>query len=883
MLARLRSLARGVWRRDAVEADLEDELRFHLERRQEDLVRAGVAPEKALRQATLEFGHGDSVKEACREARGLDVVDTIARDVRYACRLLRRSPGFACIAITTLALCIGANTAIFSVVDAVLFRPLPYPEPSRLAEVATIQQGPAGAEIETGQTGATWELVRDHATTLDSAAFSDAASRVHFTANGRTGHVAQQRVSARFFGVLGVAPLVGRPFTVDEDRPGGARVVVLGHALWERVFDKAPSALGQRVQLRGEPYTVVGVMPAGFTSTVAADLWTPLRPARSGEGGGENYSLVARLRRGITWAEADAQVGSLGEAVVRELRLPPPVTARVRIVPLQRGLTDSMRRPLLILMGGVFAVLLIGCLNLAGLLVARGIDRVPEIATRMAVGAGRGGVVRQLLTESLVLALVGGAGALAVAWVGVRWLQRVARDTYDIWQPLRLDARVLAAASGLLALTTVIFGIAPALSCTRLDLRSAIAEGGGRGGARSSNRWPRRLLVVAQVALGVVLLANAALLVRTFAFLANGKPGIDATNVTAATISLQDVRYNTAAKVTSLFDESLARIRALPGVQSAAATLNLPYQRWFNMPFRRAGERSAAMTVLSYVTPDYFAVLRIPLLRGRPFDAGDRASTQPVVIVDDAFGRTYFPGSDPLGTSIVFGGRTWSIVGVVGAIRQKGSFGNHPPLSAMPAAYIPVAQAADGFLVMAHTWFSPSYVVRTAGPQVGLQRELERAIAAVDPQLPVAAFRTIDVVRNQTLAPQRFQAILLAAFSLLAVLLAGVGIYGLVAKTVAERTRELGIRMALGATVRRAVGEVARPIALLAVAGAVAGTLGAAATSRLLRSQVWGVSAWDPLSLGGAVVALVAVAVTVSFGAAARVARVNPADTLRRE
>ncbi len=889
MLARLRSWAIGAVRRNHVEDEMDAEMRFHMAQHVEDLVTRGVSRLEAERQAREAFGRVGSVKDACRQARALDAIDAVRRDVRYAWRLLRRSPGFAVTVIATLALCIGANTAIFSVVDAVLFRPLPYPHPERLALVMTWYSDSQhqGEFWGTSQNGATWEMLRDGAAPVDWAAYSGSA-RLNLVAGRAAQYISQQRVTAGYFSVVGIPPAIGREFTRDEDRPGGARVVVLSHALWQRLFNGA-WPIRTPLLLRGEPHTIVGVMPPGFITSMQADVWTPLQPSRTGEGSGENYTIIGRLKAGIGWPAATASLASVGRAITADLRST-GVRARLALNGLQDAQTMSVRRPLLILMAGVVMVLLIGCLNVAGLLVARSLDRTPEIATRIALGCGRSGVVRQLVVESLVLALLGGVAALALARLAIGWLGGIMpalgdeflQSTYGIWQPIRLDGRVLLVTALVAIVTSVLFGLTPALQALRLDIRAGLTAGGGRAVARAATRWPRRLLVVAQIALGVVLLTDAGLLLRSFAHLTAGGPRIDTTNVIAATLPLQDVRYSTMASVNELFDRTLTAIKALPGIDSAAVALSLPYERGLNLPFRRTGDAHNQMMVLTYVTPEFFRTLRVPLRRGREFDQRDAAGSGAVAIVNEAFAGTYFRGRDPLIEQIRVLGKARSIVGVVGNVQQKASFGNYEPVDSLPIAYIPAAQMPDS-LAMVHVWFSPSWLVRTTAPQPGLVTSLERTMASIDPQMPFASFRTIADLKSRSLMPERFQATVLASFSVLAILLVALGLYGLVAKSVAERTRELGIRLALGSTAARAMRTIALPVVTLAAIGIGGGLALAGASARLLRNQIWGVSENDPASLGGAALGLLLLATVVSFAATWRIARLDPAQTLRQE
>ena len=876
-----------LWGRGSrVAREIASEMDSHIERYTADLIERGVERDEAHRRARIEFGSTASVAEECREAVGLRWPDEIARDLRYAVRVLRKSPTFTAAAVATLALCIGANTAIFSVVDAVLLRPLPYPQPERLFSVARHFQGKGADAYQTNLWGSAWEAVRDNAAYVDAAVFSDWSMGVNFAAGDRVEYVKQQRVSAGFFRVLGIAPLIGREFSANEDRNGGPAVTVLSYALWKRAFRADPSIVGQTVTLRGEPHTVVGVLPADFQSSTPADLWTPLRASRSGEGEGSNYAIVARLRSGTTWAQANGQIEAIGAPLLRQYGQDP--STRLQLISFQRGLTDDLRRPLLILWAAVGLVLLIGCVNIAGLLLARAAGRTREMATRMALGSGRAALVRQLLAESLLLGLCGGAAGAALGWLGVKALKFLTPVSLNVWQAVELDWRVLAATGCTSIAAGILFGLYPALAASRLEIRAALGEA-GRGVAGGRNPWPRRLLVGSEVALGVVLLVGAGLLIRTFTHLRGLNPGFDARNTIAAQLSLQDARYATNERVNRLFDQSLARIRELPGVESAAVTVSLPYERALNGGFKRLDGRHVdkewQIANMFYVTPQYFRVLRIPVLRGRVFTAADSRTAAPAMLVSEAFIKMYLPGDDPLGRHLdLGGGDRREIVGVVGDIQQKSGWGeDFGPVAPMPDIYIPATQVEDKFMQLVHTFFSPSWIVRTSGPAQGTIAGMQRAMQAVDPQLPFAGFHSMEDVRYRALAQERFQAVLLGALAGLALLLAAVGIYGLIANSVAERTRELGIRLALGATVPQAIRAVALPGVALALTGVVVGSVLAGFASQLLRHLVWGVRPGDPLTFVAVGLGLLGVAAGASFLPALRVTRLNPAETLRQE
>jgi predicted permease len=807
-------------------------------------------------------------------------------DLRHALRILRRSPSAAGIIVLTLALCIGANTAIFSVVDATLLRPLPYPEPASLVRIVTHFKGQHAEGDKVEQDGRAWELIRDHATFLDAAVYSEGASGVNLSAAGSVQHVRQQRVGADFFRVLGVAPQIGREFTRQEDHTGGPALAVLSHSLWRRIYHEDPSAVGQALLLRGEPYTVIGVMPESFHSNAPADLWTPLQPNTTGEGQGTNYAVAGRLKPGATWAQADGQLESIGAPLFKDV--PQGSYARLHLMSLQEGETEDLRKPLLILWGAVGLVLLIGCANVTSLLLAKAAARSREIATRMALGGGRRAIVRQLLVETLVLAIIGGAAGLLVGYAGLEGLKKLAAGDYRMVASAHLDARVLAATALLSLLVSVLAGIFPAMEAGAVDLRNALSEAGGRGVAGRRKRWSRRLLVSGEVALAVMLLIGAGLLVRTVTHLYQLRPGFEPAHVITASFSLQDARYDNAQHVSQLYDSGLARIRALAGVESAGASLTLPYQRGLNTGVKRVDGPQAdtdwRITNYCYVTAGYLETLRVPLLRGRLIRRSDSSNSAPVVLVTEAFVKKYLSRQDPLGSHLDFGNKEIrEVVGVVADVQQSSGFGDFGPLAPVPNVYVPVAQVEGGFLKLLHTWFDPSWVVRVAGAPSAVIPGIENVASTIDPLLPIAEFRTFDDLRRESVSSERFQATLLASLSGLALVLAIVGIYGLMSQSVVERTRELGIRMALGASVSQSIREAALPGVLLALAGVAVGCLLAGLSAKVFAHLVWGVTTTDPGTYLSVAAGLLLVAAFASLLPALRIARLNPADTLREE
>jgi predicted permease len=805
-------------------------------------------------------------------------------ELRHAVRVYARHRGSTALLLLTLALAIGANTAIFSVIDATLFRRVPYPEPDRLVQLVVRYADEGGSGLQQSHDGATWEAVRDHASRLQAAVYSDWVKGVNFAAGGRAAFVRQQRVGAGFFRVLGVAPLLGREFSDEEDHRGGAPVVMLSHHLWQRAYASRPDIIGQQVVLKGEPHTIIGVMPPGFhTNQDDVDLWTPLRASRTGEGEGANYGVLARLKPGTTIDVAEQEVASIGAALLPKSA--GAVTSRLGFASLREGSTYELRRPLFIVWAAVGLVLLIGCANVASLLLAHAAARTREIATRMAIGGGRSAIVRQLLVESV---LVTGLGAVAGVGVGaalVTWLSRIAEENVlPIGRPV-LNGRVLALTAFVAILTGVLSGLAPAIEASLVDLRTALATGGGRGMAGGSRHWSRRLLVTVEIALAVLLLVGAGLLVRSLRHLDGLAPGFDPNHVVAASFSLDDARYATREKTAALFQTGTARLAGIAGVQSAAAGLSLPYERGLNMGARRLDGPEAGdqflMCNMTYVTPDYFTALRMPVVRGRGIGAGDTADHGKVAVVNEAFSERYLSKQDPLGSQLGLGNDAWTVVGVVGDVEQVTSWGDYGPIGAIPAVYIPVAQADGRFLAMVHTWFSPSWIVRSTAPPEATLSQIARVAGELDPLLPIAGFHTLDEMRARSTAWQRFQAMLLAALAALALVLAVTGIYGLMSQSVQERKRELGVRLALGASIERALGEAVAPGLAMALLGVIVGGLAAVGAARVLQHLLWGVTTSDPATYVVVAIGLLAVAAVASLVPALAITRLDPAETLR--
>jgi predicted permease len=797
-------------------------------------------------------------------------------DLRYAFRLIRQNWGFSLTVIAILALCIGANTAVLAVVNGAILRPLPYPEPSRLTQVVAAYRYEGKQGAESNLNGATWEAVRDHAASLDSAVYSWGAGGINLGVNGTGIYVKQQRVGAGFFGVLGVRPMIGREFTPEEDRKNGAPVVILSHALWQKYFHGDPGVAGRGILLRGEPYTVIGIMPPGFHSDTKADLWTPIRATRNGEGGGTNYHIIARLRPGATWQEASAHLGAISAELKREGVFHKDNDAQLDIIPLLESRTSDLREPLMLLSAAVGFVFILGCVNIGGMLLARSSGRIGEIATRLALGAPFSRIVRQLLIESTALGLLGGLAGAAVGWGALAGLRDFGALTFPFLETIELDWHVLAGTLLLTLIAGIAFGLAPAWQATRVDLRSA--QSGSRGVAGRKRFLSLGALVGGQVALTVPLLFGAGLFLHTFVHLWNLNPGFDPDHVMTAKFSLQDVRYGTAAQMTQFYDKVFVRLHETPGVEAAAVALSLPYERALNDGVKVPGLEHGAMSNLTYVTPEYFTALRIPLLQGRVFTAADSVESAKVCIVNQAFVKHYFKDGNALGQPLDHG----VIVGIAGDVLEaRAGWGDFGPMAAVPEIYIPATQAYA--LSLLHTFMSPSWIVRSSLDGAQIAKAIEDATRSADPMLPTAAFRSVRDLKLESLTFQRFLAVLAGTIAALAMILSAMGIYGLIANLVTERTKELGIRMALGSGVGRAIEVALRPGLIWVLCGVAVGALAALGLERFLKSFLWGVQPGDPLTLAGVGLGLLCATALASLIPAARIARLNPADTLRSE
>ncbi|HLW54538.1 MAG TPA: ADOP family duplicated permease [Candidatus Angelobacter sp.] len=813
--------------------------------------------------------------------------ESLFRDARIAVRQLLRNPGFTLVVGFTLVLAIGLNTAVFTVVNALLLRPLPYLKPERLGAVITHfqganQHGQTVASDDDSIDGETWELIRDNVTSVRPAVWSGVKG-VNLQTSTSVQYVREQRVSARYFEVLGTRVLIGRSFSENEDRPHGPKAVVLSYHLWMSLFSSDPQIVGQTIHLKGEPYLVVGVLASQLPSAARADLWTPLQPSREGEGRGSNYGCIIRLRDGASWQQARTELSQLRPSLFDNFKKAfPGITASLSAVPLQQDLAAQARIPALVLMFAVLCILLIACANLAGLMLVRIGRRTAELSTRLALGATHMALLRQIMLEPLLLGLAGGLMGYLLSAQALEWLRGAIDPGMLPPGGLAADGTVLGFTLAASLAAVLMIGILPALELRHVDIRSSMSS----GTVRAPKFRTRQVLIAGEVMLTLVLLSTAGLLIRTLVHLQTLPPGFDATNVMTAKLSLDDARYHDASAFHKLLEDSVSSMKQIPGVESAAIGLSLPYERGLNDGFTiidGANAGSGSVSCQIYVTPEYFRVLRLALLAGRTLTQADTAESEAAAVVDQSFAVKYLGGIAGVGRHVKTGGKVFSVVGIVADVTKVPGLEQTAPLATEPTIYVPATQMSQPVVNMAHVWYQPSWVVRTSGPITGLPAAMQQALAQADPSLPFAGFHSMGDIEAVALRQQRVEVVLLAIFSGLALVLSLVGLYGLVSTLVMQRTREIGIRMALGSTVVRAMAETGRSGMVAVAFGMGAGLMLAALTLRIVRSQLYGVRTFDPASLIVVCGLLILAASAASFLPARRIARINPASSLRAE
>ena len=870
----------GGWRgREGRERELREEFEAHFQMHVEDNVRAGMSPSQARREAALKFGSVDAASEEVRGRWTVALLENTRQDVVYALRALRRTPAFTVTAILSVALGIGASVAIFTVADNLLLRPLPYREPDRLLMIweNNLRRQNGDHNVISPANFRDWKA--------QSTVFESMAYFTHGPATLQTGErveqVIDQFVGADVFDLLGVKPIRGRLFTQAEDLPGAPHVALISYRLWQNWFAGDDGVVGRSVQLNGAPATVIGVMPEGFyLRNREVDVWETLGldPARDyRKGAGRFLFAVGRLKPSIELPQAQAQLQTIAARLSATY---PEFDTRwgVTLEPFRDSLVRDVKTSMLVLLGAVMLLLAVACANVASLLLARHTARRREMAVRAAIGAGRWRVIRQLITESLVLGIGGGTLGVLLARAAVSGLVALAPEDMARRASITMDSRIVIFAAGLSVLSAVVFGLLPSLVASRDDVLNGLRD--GARGATSGHGALRNWLVATEVALSVMLLTGAGLLVRSVAGLEAVKPGLDPTNVLTFHVSIPSARYPKPAQATQFFERAVSELRNLPGVERASAINFLPFHGIAagthvdigGRPPAKPGEELSA--TIRTVMPGYFRTLGIPLISGRDFNDADNLEDAPYrFIVNQAFVTQYFAGEQPLGTKISahmqrpnpFG----EIVGVTGDVRE-GSVEQ----DAKPTVYYTEGRMGSTSMV---------FVLRTSGAPLALAEPARRIIRGLDAELAVAEIDTMDRIVRETFARQRFSAFLLTGFSGVSLLLAAIGIYGVLAYSVTQRTREFGVRVALGAAPGAIVSLVLGQGARLMLAGTAAGLALAMALTGVLESMLFGVGARDAVTLAVVPVVLAAVALLAAWVPARRASRMPPLDALRAE
>ena len=860
------------------EQEMDEEMRFHLEMATRRNVERGMSPEHARRQALATFGGFVHHRESAHDAVPGQWLDGLRQDLRYAVRSLRRNAGFATTVVLTLALGIGANTAIFSVVNGVLLRPLPVRDPEQLAYVGWT----FGKSDTIGALSALEiDYLRRNATAF-SAVTTYRTSERNLGSNQGVRPVRGLRVAPEFFDVIGSAPAIGRGFGSEEETPGGPAAVVLSDALWRTAFAADRGVIGKQIHLDDSSFTVVGVLSADFRvpgeSPAGVEFIVPLRLVIDPDEKGNNYVAMARLKSDRTREQAAANLESLGRTFLAEHR-ELGADEGYRLTAFEEVYVGDLRRPLLLLLGAVTFVLLISAANAANLLLARATAREREIVVRTALGARRGRIVRQLLSEGVVLSAISGVVGLALAVWGVRVLLALTPKQLPRADEIGLDYRVLAFVAAIVVLTGIVFGLAAAMPAARLNLASVLGE---RTRGSAGRQRSRDVLVMSETAFAVVLLAGAGLLLSSFARLRSVDPGFAAENVTAVRFGRMPESYRKIDAIWEFERQLIDRLSAPSGVQSVAGLPNFPLERGWNMPVAVAGvaESGDGGVEFRWVTPAYFETLRIPLVRGRGFSLTDDRKAPRVAIVNESMATRFFPDGDALGRQIEIGRYkdqwiatefqgTVEIVGIAGDVREMGL--GRPPKRTV---YVPMAQTLDRMA-------APPLLVVRAAPGTALRKAIEDAVHSIDPRVAPPRLQPMPEIVGASLAEQRFQATLLTLFAGTALVLTAIGIFGVVSYGVQQRVREIGVRVALGATspevLRLIVGRSLRFV----VGGAAVGVVGAVALTRFMSSFLYEVTATDPLTFSLAVATLLGVAFVASYLPARRATRIDPIVALR--
>ncbi len=881
--SRITSWVGATLQRSRMESEMDAELRFHLETYEEELVRSGVARAEAMRRARLEFGGVERVKEEGREARGANLVESLVQDLRYGVSNMLRTPGFTAITVLTLALGIGATTAIFSAVNPILFESLPYPHADRIMMIWEFAPEVSRSRVAFH----TYREVAERSRSFETIAVTKIWQPTLVTAR-EPERFDGQFVSAGYFHVLGVPPFLGRDFEPSDDQFHGSHVVILSDALWRRRFGGDAGIIGRQIKLDDNSYTVIGVMPSTFENVLvpSAELWTPLQydPGHIADSQtrewGNHLRMAGRLQPGATIDQARRELKTIADDPVPEFPRPPWASHEQGFIvnSLQDDVTRGVKPALFAVIGGVLLVLVIACVNVTNLLLARGVRRRGEFALRTALGAGRSRLIRQLLTESLLLATMGGVAGMGVAQLGVRALVALSPAELLRVGAIGVDGPIFAFGVGITALIGLVVGLIPALRASQSEPHLALKESSQR--SAGGHRRTRSSLVVVEVALALVLLVSSGLLLRSLQHLFAVAPGFDASHLLTMQVQTYGRRFDDDATCNRFFAQALEAVRNVPGVSSAAFTSQLPLSGdadIYGVQFENASNTKDVEPAFRYgVAPGYFETMGIPLRRGRLFNAQDalRLPVRPVLI-NESLAKRRYPGQDPIGQRVRFGGspnRPWDvIVGVVGDVKQTSL-----AVSQSDAVYVTTAQWlwADGT-----QWL----VVRTRGDAAVLAPAVRKAIWSIDKDQPVVRVATMEGLLADSAAQRRFALVLFETFALVALMLAAAGIYGVLSGNVAERTREIGVRLALGATHESILVLVVRQGMMLTGIGVAIGLGGAAAASQAIAAMLFGVSSLDPITYLAVIVLLAGASVIACGVPALRAMKVDPIVALRYE
>jgi len=872
----------GLLRKDRIEQEMEDEMRFHLLMRTRENIERGMRPDEAGREARRRFGNVERIKDLARDIKGGGFMETLLQDLRYSARMLRKSPGFTAVAALTLALGIGANTAIFSVVNAVLLRPYPYKDEDRLVWLwETSPPGVHGSNPSPANF-LDWQKQNKVFEQLEAINVRD----FNLIGDANPERMRGMVITHGLFSLLGVRPQIGRDFFPGEDRPGHSNVAILSHELWQRRFGGDPNILNQSITLDDQQFTVIGVMPPSrglrWRDT---DIWTPIAftAAQAQNRRGYPLNVIGRLKPEVTLEQARSEMSLIAGRLANQYS-DTNAGWDVRVAPLLEDAVSEIRPSLQLLLGAVAFVLLIACANVANLLLARAAVRQKEIAVRTALGASRWRIVRQLLTESLLLSLAGGIIGLTLASWGLKIMMAMADIFWPRVMDLSLDVRILAFTTAITLLTGLSFGMVPALQVSKPNLNEMLKDA-GRGSTEGGRRQiVRNALVVVEVAISLVLLVGAGLLMRSFIGLQKVDPGFDPKNALTVSISLPERKYPEKDRQAAFYSRLIERVSALPGVQAMGAASSVPFSNahwggYFGRGFRvegHAGAQAEDWTGYYSVSPNYFRTMGIPLLRGRLFTELDTKGALRVAIINSTMAKRYFPNEDPIGKHIqltsLFNndpGVYREIVGIVGDVKSYG-LGQDAP----PQTYEPYTQESLPFMTL---------VARTAGDPTGLNEAIRREVLQLDKEQPIFSSETLDSLIAKSTGDQRFSMMLFGVFAAAAIALASVGLYGVMSYACAQRTHEVGIRMALGAQRRDVLGLILRQGLLLTLSGIAIGLIAAWAATRLLINMLYGVSATDLPTFAGVSLLLIGVALFACYIPARRATKVDPMVALRSD